>query len=56
MGLVTAAHLSAPLQEFELEVTQTFSDKFSAWQFGELDFIDTIRNLQDGSRTRFNIL
>ncbi len=53
IGLVTAAHLSAPLQEFELEVTQTFSDKFSAWQFGELDFIDTIRNLQDGSRTRF---
>ena len=53
VGLVTAAHLSAPLQEFELEVTQTFSDKFSAWQFGELDFIDSIRNLQDGSRTRF---
>ena len=53
IGLVTAAHLSAPIQEFELEVTQTFSDKFSAWQFGELDFIDTIRNLQDGSRTRF---
>ena len=32
---------------------QTFSDKFSAWQFGELDFIDSIQNLQDGSRTRF---
>ena len=53
VGLVTAAHLSAPLQEFELEVTQIFSDKFSAWQFGELDFIDSIQNLQDGSRTRF---
>jgi hypothetical protein len=53
VGLVTAAHLSAPLQEFELEVTQTFSDKFSAWQFGELDFIDSIQNIQDGSRTRF---
>ena len=53
VGLVTAAHLSAPLQEFELEVTQIFSDKFSAWQFGELDFIDTIKNLQDGARKRF---
>ena len=53
VGLVTAAHLSAPIQEFELEVTQIFSDKFSAWQFGELDFIDTIRNLQDGARKRF---
>ena len=53
VGLVTAAHLSAPLQEFELEVTQIFSDKFSSWQFGEIDFIDSIRNLQDGARTRF---
>ena len=53
VGLVTAAHLSAPIQEFELEVTRTFNDKFSSWQFGELDFIDSIQNLQDGSRTRF---
>ena len=53
VGLVTAAHLSAPLQEFELEVTQIFNDKFSAWQFGEIDYIDSIQNLQDGSRTRF---
>jgi len=53
VGLVTAAHLSQPIQQFELEVVQTFSDKFSSWQFGELDFIDSIRNLQDGSRTRF---
>ena len=53
VGLVTAAHLSAPLQEFELEVVQTFSDKFSSWQFGELDFIDSIGNLQDGARKRF---
>ena len=36
-----------------MEVTQIFSDKFSSWQFGEIDFIDTIKNLQDGSRTRF---
>ena len=53
VGLVTAAHLSAPIQEFELEVLQTFSDSFAAWQFGELDFIDSIGNLQDGSRSRF---
>tara|TARA_B100000900_G_scaffold414696_1_gene442094 strand:+ start:2299 stop:15153 length:12855 start_codon:yes stop_codon:yes gene_type:complete len=53
VGLVTAAHLSSPIQEFELEVTQIFQDKFSSWQFGEIDFIDSIGNLQDGSRTRF---
>ena len=53
VGLVTAAHLSQPINEFELEVTGIFKDQFSAWQFGELDFIDDIRNLQDGVKTRF---
>ena len=53
VGLVTASHLSKPIQEFELEVIQIFNDQFSSWQFGELDFIDSIKNLQDGSRTRF---
>ena len=53
VGLVTAAHLSKPINEFELEVLSIFNDKFSAWQFGEIDFIDDIKNLQDGSKTRF---
>ena len=53
VGLVTAAHLSAPIQEFELEVLEIFRDKFSAWQFGEIDFIDSISNLQDGKKVRF---
>ena len=53
VGLVTAAHLSAPIQEFELEVLEIFNDKFSAWQFGEIDAIDSIKILQDGTRTRF---
>ena len=53
VGLVTASHLSAPIQEFELEVLEIFRDKFSAWQFGEIDFIDSIANLQDGEKVRF---
>ena len=53
VGLITASHLSAPIQEFELEVIEIFRDRFSAWQFGEIDFIDSISNLQNGSRTRF---
>ena len=53
VGLVTAAHLSAPIQEFELEVLEIFNDKFAAWQFGEIDAIDNIKILQDGQRTRF---
>ena len=50
---MTAAHLTKPIKEFELEVLGIFNDKFSAWQFGEIDFIDDIKNLQDGSRVRF---
>ena len=53
VGLVTARGLSAPLQEFELTVLDVFTDSFSFWQFGELDYIDSIRNLQDGNRQRF---
>ena len=53
VGLITAAHLSTPIQEFELEVVETFNDSFASWQFGEIDFIDSIENLQDGSKTRF---
>ena len=53
VGLVTALGLTQPIQEFELEVLEVFNDKFSAWQFGELDYIDSIKILQDGERTRF---
>ena len=53
VGLVTAYGLSQPISEFELTVLDTFSDSFSAWQFGELDYIDSIKNLQDGTRKRF---
>ena len=53
---MTASHLSAPIQEFELEVLEIFRDKFSAWQFGEIDFIDSIANLQDGRKGKIPII
>ena len=56
VGLVTHASLSSPQKEFELTVVDTFTDGFSAWQFGELDFIDSIKDLQDGKRTRFPLI
>jgi hypothetical protein len=53
VGLVTDKNLLSPISEFELTVLDTFTDSFSAWQFGELDYIDSIQNLQNGSRVRF---
>jgi len=53
VGLVTDSRLGAPLSEFKLTVIDTFTDSFAAWQFGEFDYIDSIKNYQDGIRTRF---
>ena len=53
VGLVTAQGLIRPRSDFELEVVETFNDYFSAWQFGQIDFIDTIKFMQDGGRRRF---
>jgi hypothetical protein len=53
VGLVTDKNLSEPISNFELTVLDIFTDRFASWQFGELDFIDPIKNLQDGFRTRF---
>jgi hypothetical protein len=53
VGLVTDYGLSYPVSEFQLTVLETFTDSFSAWQFGEMDYIDSVKLYQDGVRTRF---
>ena len=53
VGLVTAKDYTAPIDDFKVEITQTFNDFFSAWSFGEMDYIDSVAGLQDGVRKRF---
>ena len=53
VGLVTDARLASPIKDCEFTVLDVFYDSFSAWQFGELDYIDDIKNLQNGSRRQF---
>ena len=53
VGLVTAKDFAEPISDFQLEVVETFNDLFSSWSFGEMDYIDSPRFLQNGSRTRF---
>ena len=53
VGLVTSRFIESLVKEFELEVTEAFSDAFALWQFGEFDYIDSIKPLQNGKRTRF---
>jgi len=53
VGLVTAKDYNQPIAPFQLEVVRTFNDFFSAWTFGEMDFIDNIAVYQNGTRKRF---
>lgn len=53
VGLVTDRRLASPLSEFSLTVLDTFTDSFAAWQFGELDYIDSVKKYQNGIRQRF---
>ena len=53
VGLVTAR--GAVLTDFTLTVDEIFTDEFASWDFGEFDYTDSIKGLQDGVRTRFPI-
>jgi len=53
VGIVTAKEIPSPLSQFELTVTDIYTDSFAAWQFGELDYIDSIKSFQDGTKKRF---
>ena len=52
VGMVTDRGIAA-MTDFELTITEVFNDSFAAWQFGELDYIDSIKVYQNGTRTRF---
>lgn len=56
VGLVTDKNLSSPVHEFELTVLSTFTDSSAIWQFGELDFIDPVKDLQNSNRVRFPLV
>ena len=44
------------MTDFKLTVLKTFNDQYSSWNFGQFDFIDSIKELQDGSRKRFPLI
>ena len=56
VGLVTDKRLSQPIEPFQVTILETFTDNISLWTFGELNYIDNIKRLQDGSRTRFPLV
>ncbi len=55
VGLVTSRFINSSrlIDDFELTVLETYRDQYSSWNFGEFDYIDSIKDLQDNQRTRF---
>ena len=53
VGLVTSKGMDVVSPKSTLSVDQIYSDSFAMWQFGEFDYIDSIRPLQNGVRTKF---
>ena len=53
VGVVTDRSLTHIRDDFELEILEIFNDSYASWNLGEFDYIDTIKNLQNGRRTRF---
>jgi hypothetical protein len=55
-GLTTEKGLINPLEKVFFTVTEVKRDTLASWQVGEFDFIDSIKSLQDGNRTRFPLV
>ena len=55
-GLTTAKGLTNPFEKIVFTVTEVKADTFASWQVGEFDFVDSIKSLQNGSRTRFPLV
>ena len=53
VGLVTAKGMGSFSPKSTLSVDEIYSDSFAMWQFGEFDYIDSIKPLQNGVRTKF---
>ena len=55
VGLVTSGKLSQLQERSTLTIEKVYNDNFALWQFGKFEYIDSIEDLQDGSRTSFPI-
>jgi len=53
IGLVTDRQLYEPFEKATMQIQNVYFDDFALWQFGEFDYIDSIKGYQDGIRTRF---
>ena len=55
VGLVTAKEMGNLDQRSTLTIDQVYNDSFALWQFGDFDYIDSIKTQQDGSQKDFQL-
>ena len=56
VGLVTSKNVPNLLEKSTLTIDKIYNDSFALWQFGDFDYIDSIKDEQNGERTEFNLL
>lgn len=56
VGLVTSTDVPNLEETSTLTIDKIYNDSFALWQFGDFDYIDSIKNLQDGSETSFSLV
>ena len=55
VGLVTTKELNQLESTSRLTIDKVYSDSFALWQFGSFDYVDSIKSLQDGSTSSFQL-
>ena len=55
VGLVTQRGLSNLIERSRLTIDKIYSDAFALWQFGDFDYIDSIKGLQNGVQRSFSL-
>ena len=56
VGLVTAKEMGELDERSTLTIDQIYNDSFALWQFGDFDYIDSIKELQDGVKSSFSLV
>jgi len=56
VGLVTSKNVPNLLEKSTLTIDKIYNDSFALWQFGDFDYIDSIKDEQNGKRTEFSLL
>ena len=55
VGLVTSKDVPSLVERSTLTINEVFNDSFALWQFGDFDYIDSIKTQQDGVETNFSL-